>query len=128
MASRSPPPHASQNRRTNSRGVSLIERTLLPSSPGPLPRRSALLYWSALLDRRLLPRGRRLLLLGRRLLLRGRRLLLCPRRHRLGLLLGGSGRCLLLRLGRRRLLLRLGRRRLLLGDRLLRRQRGGVGD
>src|SRR5947209_12180964 len=122
MASRSPPPHASQNRRTNSRGVSLIERTLLASSPGPLPRCSALLYWSALLGRRPLPRGRRLLLRGRRLLLRGRRLLLrgrrlllCSRRHRLGLLLGGSGRCLLLRLSRRRLLL---------GDRLLRRQRG----
>src|SRR5438270_5088014 len=98
MASRSPPPHASQNRRTNSRGVSLIERTLLASSPGPLPRRSALLYWSALLDRRLLPRGRRLLL-------RGRRLLLCPRRHRLGLLLGGSGRCLLLLGGSGRCLL-----------------------
>src|SRR5438270_8692989 len=98
MASRSPPPHASQNRRTNSRGVSLIEPTLLASSPGPLPRRSALLYWSALL-------GRRPLLRGRRLLLRGRRLLLCSRRHRLGLLLGGSGRCLLLRLSRRRLLL-----------------------
>src|SRR5438270_12520481 len=100
MASRSPPPHASQNRRTNSRGVSLIEPTLLASSPGPLPRRSALLYWSALLGRRLLPRGRRLLLRGRRRLLRGRRrllrggrLLLCPRRLRLGLLLGGSRCC-----------------------------------
>src|SRR5437762_11012398 len=112
MASRSPPLHASQKRRTNSRGVSLIGRTL-PASPDP-----------PLLDRcLLLPDGRLGLLdsrlrLDRRLLLDGR---LLPRRGRLlarrrRLLPDGRlllRRCLRLLDGR---LLLLGRcRRLLLG-------------
>src|SRR5438874_1916721 len=71
MASRSPLLHASQNRRTNSRGVSLIRGTLLPCSS------------------RLPLGGSRLLLLGRRLGLPGRCLLLDRR------LLPGRGRLLL---------------------------------
>src|SRR5947209_11092451 len=80
MASRSPPLHASQKRRTSSRGVSLISSTLLARSARPLPDHGLLLCHLLLLRRlgRLLPRRRRLLPLGRRrpLLLGGRRLLL----------------------------------------------------
>src|SRR5437588_2234065 len=101
MASRSPPLQASQNRRTNSRGVSLMAGTLLPA----LER--------ALLDRGLLLRDRRLLL-GRRGLLLDGGLLPCGR----GFLL----RWPLLTRGLRLL------HRLLLGACLLRRQGGGVGD
>src|SRR5947209_17505661 len=81
MASRSPPLHASQKRRTSSRGVSLISSTLLARSARPLPDHGLLLCHLLLLRRlgRLLPRRRRLLPLGRRrpLLLVGRRLILC---------------------------------------------------
>src|SRR5438270_891991 len=128
MASRSPPLHSSQNRRTSSRGVSLISETLLARS---LLDRSRLF-----LDRRLLL-DRPLRLLGRSSLLRDRHLLRRPSRSGGGksavgrvstarTRVGFRRRLRLLRLLRRRLLLRRGG--FLLGARLLRWQRRGVGD
>src|SRR5438270_9631308 len=109
MASRSPPLHASQKRRTRSKGVSLT----LPTSPRPrcwlLPLHSHLLPddGSVLLDCSLL--------LDRSLLL-GRHRGPPPLGRRRSLLLLDRGPLLL---GRRRRPLLLGRRLGLLGRRLL---------